>query len=171
MFTRRQRVHGGNGPAFGAGRKKTTGFAIALQVARNLVLYLRPARWTSQFSAALSLQLTDRKPCAKLEAWVLDKLKQTAQCAGVGATGSDEPRNFARVFTKEMKTTPASLMERLRVEAARRRLEESHNSMETVQQCGLETSFDAQCFQRTLKIPPGHIVAISEVCDAGNGDE
>lgn len=31
------------------------------------------------------------------------------------------PRNFARVFNKEMKTTPAKFVERLRVEAARRR--------------------------------------------------
>src|SRR4029077_19735895 len=37
------------------------GSRLALQVARNLVLYLRRPGGQSQFSAALSLQLTDRK--------------------------------------------------------------------------------------------------------------
>src|SRR6266481_8265961 len=50
------------------------GSRLALQVARNLVLYLRRPGGQSQFSAALSLQLTDRKPLRELEAWVLDNL-------------------------------------------------------------------------------------------------
>jgi len=43
------------------------GSRLALQVARNLVLYLRRPGGQSQFSAALSLQLTDRKPLSELE--------------------------------------------------------------------------------------------------------
>lgn len=50
------------------------GSKLALQVARNLVLYLRRPGGQSQFSAALSLQLTDRKPLRELETWVLDNL-------------------------------------------------------------------------------------------------
>ena len=67
------------------------------------------------------------------------------------------PRNFARVFTKEMKTTPAKFVERLRVEAARRRLEESHNSMEMIaDECGFgNVNSMRNVFQRTLKIAPG----------------
>ena len=67
------------------------------------------------------------------------------------------PRNFARVFSKEMKTTPAKFVERLRVEAARRRLEESQNSMETIAgECGFgNVNSMRTVFQRALKIPPG----------------
>jgi transcriptional regulator GlxA family with amidase domain len=67
------------------------------------------------------------------------------------------PRNFARVFTKEMKTTPAKFVERLRVEAARRRLEESHNSMEMIaSECGFgNVNSMRNVFQRALKIAPG----------------
>src|ERR1700758_2589834 len=50
------------------------GSKLALQTARNLVLYLRRPGGQSQFSAALSLQATDRKPLRELEAWVLDHL-------------------------------------------------------------------------------------------------
>lgn len=50
--------------------------ALALEVARNLVLYLRRPGGQSQFSAALSLQVTDRKPLRELESWVLDNLNK-----------------------------------------------------------------------------------------------
>ena len=133
------------------------GSRLALQVARNLVLYLRRPGGQSQFSAALSLQLTDRKPLLELEAWVLDNLQKPLTVPLLAQRLAMSPRNFARVFTKEMKTTPAKFVERLRVEAARRRLEESHNSMETIaDECGFgNVNSMRNVFQRTLKIAPG----------------
>ena len=133
------------------------GSRLALQVARNLVLYLRRPGGQSQFSAALSLQITDRKPLRELEAWVLDNLNKPLTVPVLAQRVSMSPRNFARVFTQEMKTTPAKFVERLRVEAARRRLEESENSMETIAtECGFgNINSMRDVFQRTLKIPPG----------------
>jgi transcriptional regulator GlxA family with amidase domain len=133
------------------------GSRLALQVARNLVLYLRRPGGQSQFSAALSLQLTDRKPLRELEAWVLDNLHKPLTVPLLAERVAMSPRNFARVFAKEMKTTPAKFVERLRVEAARRRLEESHNSMETIaSECGFgNVNSMRNVFQRRLKIAPG----------------
>ncbi len=133
------------------------GSRLALQVARNLVLYLRRPGGQSQFSAALSLQLTDRKPLRELEAWVLDNLQKPITVPLLAERVAMSPRNFARVFTKEMKTTPAKFVERLRIEAARRRLEESQNSMETIAaECGFGSINSMRTvFQRTLKIAPG----------------
>ena len=133
------------------------GSRLALQVARNLVLYLRRPGGQSQFSAALSLQLSDRKPLRELEAWVLDHLHQPLTVPVLAQRVAMSPRNFARVFSREMKTTPAKLVERLRVEAARRRLEESANSMETIAaECGFgNVNSMRNVFQRTLKIAPG----------------
>jgi transcriptional regulator GlxA family with amidase domain len=133
------------------------GSRLALQVARNLVLYLRRPGGQSQFSAALSLQLTDRKPLRELEAWVLDNLHKPLTVPALAKRVAMSPRNFARVFTCEMKTTPAKFVERLRVEAARRRLEESQNSMETIaDECGFgNVNAMRNVFQRTLKIAPG----------------
>ena len=133
------------------------GSRLALQVARNLVLYLLRPGGQSQFSAALSLQLTDRKPLLELEAWVLDNLQKALTVPLLAQRVAMSPRNFARVFTQEMKTTPAKFVERLRVEAARRRLEESHNSMETIaDECGFgNVNSMRNVFQRTLKIAPG----------------
>jgi transcriptional regulator GlxA family with amidase domain len=133
------------------------GSALALQVARNLVLYLRRPGGQSQFSAALSLQLTDRKPLRELESWVLDNLNKPLTVPVLAQRVAMSPRNFARVFTKEMKTTPAKFVERLRVEAARRRLEESQNTVETIAgECGFgNVNSMRNVFQRTLKIAPG----------------
>jgi len=133
------------------------GSRLALQVARNLVLYLRRPGGQSQFSAALSLQATDRKPLRELESWVLDNLNRALTVPVLAQRVSMSPRNFARVFTSEMKTTPAKFVERLRIEAARRRLEESQNSMETIAtECGFgNVNAMRNVFQRTLKTPPG----------------
>jgi transcriptional regulator GlxA family with amidase domain len=133
------------------------GSRLALQVARNLVLYLRRPGGQSQFSAALSLQLTDRKPLLELESWVLDNLNKPLTVPVLAQRVAMSPRNFARVFTKEIKTTPAKFVERLRVETARRRLEESQNSMESIaSECGFgNVNSMRNVFQRALKIAPG----------------
>jgi len=134
------------------------GSRLALQVARNLVLYLRRPGGQSQFSAALSMQLTDRKPFRELESWVLEHLNKPLTVPMLAERLAMSPRNFARVFTKEMKTTPAKFVERLRVEAARRRLEESQNSLETIAgECGFaNVNSMRNVFQRALRIAPGH---------------
>src|SRR5438094_8884314 len=134
------------------------GSRLALQVARNLVLYLRRPGGQSQFSAALSLQLTDRKPLRELESWVLDNLNKPLTVPVLAQRVAMSPRNFARVFTKELKTTPAKFVERLRVEAARRRLEESRNTLETIAgECGFgNVNSMRNVFQRALRIAPGH---------------
>jgi transcriptional regulator GlxA family with amidase domain len=133
------------------------GSRLALHVARNLVLYLRRPGGQSQFSAALSLQLTDREPLRELESWVLDNLNKPLPVPALAKRVAMSPRNFARVFTKEMKTTPAKFVERLRVETARRRLEESQNSMESIaSECGFaNVNSMRSVFQRALRIAPG----------------
>ena len=77
------------------------GSRLALQVARNLVLYLRRPGGQSQFSAALSLQLTDRKPLRELEAWVLDNLQKPLTVPVLAATRSDESAQFRARLQKK----------------------------------------------------------------------
>jgi transcriptional regulator GlxA family with amidase domain len=66
------------------------------------------------------------------------------------------PRNFARQFVKETGLTPARFIERLRVEAARRRLEESPDKLEKVaNDCGFGTVQSLRrSFLRVLRVPP-----------------
>jgi transcriptional regulator GlxA family with amidase domain len=66
------------------------------------------------------------------------------------------PRNFARVFVKDTGTTPARFVERLRVEAARRRLEESSDKFQKVaNDCGFGSIQSLRrSFLRVLHVPP-----------------
>ena len=66
------------------------------------------------------------------------------------------PRNFARVFLREVGRTPARFVERLRVEAARRRLEESEGGLEKIaRECGFGGADSMRrSFLRVFRIAP-----------------
>lgn len=132
------------------------GAPMALKVARELVLYLRRAGGQSQFSTALSLQASDRKQIEEIRSWALDNLKQDLPVEKLATKAGMSPRNFARVFVKDTGTTPARFVERLRVEAARRRLEESHDKLEKVaNDCGFGSLQSLRrSFLRVLHVPP-----------------
>ena len=130
---------------------------IALAVARELVLYLRRSGGQSQFSSVLSLQFTGRKTLRELGAWVLDNLHKPLNVELLAKHVGMSPRHFARSFTQEMRVTPAKFVERIRLETARRRLEESQSSMEQIaERCGF-SSVNAMraVFQRAIGVPPG----------------
>jgi transcriptional regulator GlxA family with amidase domain len=132
------------------------GSPLALSVARELVLYLRRAGGQSQFSTALSLQSSDRKQIEEIRSWVLDHLEQDLPVEKLAARAEMSPRNFARIFLKDTGTTPARFVERLRVEAARRRLEESRDKLEKIaNDCGFGSITTLRrSFLRALHVPP-----------------
>jgi transcriptional regulator GlxA family with amidase domain len=132
------------------------GSPMALKVARELVLYLRRAGGQSQFSAALSVQSSDRKQIEEIRSWALDNLNQALPVERLAAKAGMSPRHFARVFLRDTGTTPARFVERLRVEAARRRLEESQDKLEKVaDDCGFGSSQSLRrSFLRVLHVPP-----------------
>ena len=137
--------------------EEDAGSELALQVAQELVLYLRRPGGQSQFSVALKLQAGDKQPFRDLVAWILEHLRSDLSVDVLASRVGMSSRNFARVFRAEMKTSPAKFVESLRVEAARRRLEESHASLESVAEtCGFRNC-DAMrtTFRRVLRVAPG----------------
>jgi transcriptional regulator GlxA family with amidase domain len=133
------------------------GSRLALQVARQLVLYLRRPGGQSQFSAALSLQLSDRQPLRELHSWVLENLGKSLTVQTLAEHVTMSPRSFARIFRREMGTTPGKFVERLRIETARRRLEETPRSLKRIaQECGFSSVGAMRgVFQRVVGIAPG----------------
>jgi Transcriptional regulator containing an amidase domain and an AraC-type DNA-binding HTH domain len=130
---------------------------LALQVAREMVLYLRRQGGQSQFSAALSLQIAHRSNFQKLHSWVLDHLAEDLSVESLAARAAMSPRNFARVFLRETGTTPAKFVERLRLEAARRMLEETDAGLdEAASDCGFGSAESMRrVFLRILHVTPG----------------
>ena len=74
------------------------GSPIALEVARELVMYLRRAGGQSQFSTALALQTSDRKKIEELRSWAVDHLTEDLRVETLAAKAGMSPRNFARIF-------------------------------------------------------------------------
>jgi len=132
------------------------GRGIAMQVARKLVMFVHRPGGQSQFSSLLRLQATDREPLRELQAWVAEHLDADLSVERLAARACMSPRNFARVFRREVGLPPARFVERLRVEAARRRLEESKAALGRVaMECGFGNA-DAmrRSFLKELGVPP-----------------
>ncbi|HVN84128.1 MAG TPA: GlxA family transcriptional regulator [Candidatus Binatia bacterium] len=129
---------------------------VALQVARGLVLFLRRPGGQSQFSAQLAVQSADREPIRELQSWIADHLEADLSVPALAARVAMSPRNFARVFTQQVGVTPARFVETLRIEAARRRLEESTHGVDLVAaQCGFGSAEAMRlAFQRRLRVAP-----------------
>jgi transcriptional regulator GlxA family with amidase domain len=75
------------------------------------------------------------------------------------------PRNFARSFVAAIGTTPARFLETLRLEAARRRLEETVRSMDQIAaKCGFGSAeVMRRCFVRNLGTPPSGYRSQSDI--------
>ena len=88
---------------------------------------------------------------------MLENLERPLNVQTLAERVAMSPRNFARVFGKEMRTTPGKFVERLRVETARRRLEETRVSLKKItQECGFGSVASMRTvFQRVVGIPPG----------------
>ena len=132
------------------------GHEVALEVARELVLFLRRPGGQSQFSAQLATQAADREPLRELQTWIADHLDDDLSVPALAARVAMSPRNFARVFTREVGVTPARFVETARLEAARRRLAESRHGVDAVAaQCGFGTAESMRrSFVRHLRVPP-----------------
>lgn len=132
------------------------GRQIALQVARHLVLFLRRPGSQSQFSAHLSVQIADREPIRDVQRWAVEHLASDLSVTVLAERAAMSPRHFARVFVQEVGLTPARYIESVRVEAARRRLEESRDGVDAISRtCGFGSAEAMRrAFLRTLKIAP-----------------
>jgi len=98
------------------------GEAIARSAAQQLVVYHRRPGGQSQFSALLEIERPDGR-FGGLLAWARERLGERLTVERLAGQAAMSPRNFARAFAQETGLTPARAVERLRVEAARERVE------------------------------------------------
>jgi len=99
------------------------GSTAAVAAARELVLFLRRPAGQTQLSVTLSAQASDMRPIQELQVWIADNLRRDLSTPVLANRVSMSVRNFVRVFTADVGTTPAKYVRHLRVEAARRLLE------------------------------------------------
>jgi transcriptional regulator GlxA family with amidase domain len=93
----------------------------ALDIARQLVVFWRRPGNQAQFSA----QLADREPLRDVQRWIADHPSADLSVETLASQANLSPRQFARVFAAEVGMTPGRYVDRVRLETARRRLEDT----------------------------------------------
>ena len=133
------------------------GHALALAVARELVLFLRRPGDQKQFSSVLAAQSRGGSRLGALMAWLAGNLHRPLPVEAMAERACLSPRQFARVFREETGLTPARFLERMRVEAARQRLETGRGGLAAVaESCGFGTEETMRrAFIRQLGASPG----------------
>jgi transcriptional regulator GlxA family with amidase domain len=114
------------------------GREVALEVARNLVLFLYRPGGQSQFSPQLGAQLAERAPIRETQSWIVAHPEGDLSVPALARRAGYSPRQFARLFRAEVGVTPARYVESARIDLARRRLETSAESVAHIaSSCGL----------------------------------
>lgn len=128
-----------------------------MQVARQLVIYMKRPGGQSQFSELLRSQTLTSTAFENLDLWISknlsdERLNVELLAERVGMS----PRNFARSYKAKTGRTPAKAVEVFRLESARRLLEETEQGVDRIaRSCGFgDEERMRTTFQRHLAISP-----------------
>jgi transcriptional regulator GlxA family with amidase domain len=108
------------------------GSAIAHEVAREFVLFLRRSAGQQQLSVSLAAQASDMKSIQELQVWIEDNVEKRLSVGILAKRVAMSIRNFERVFTREVGKTPSKYILEVRVEAARHQLERTNRGLDQI---------------------------------------
>lgn len=133
------------------------GRKVAMSVARDLVVFLKRPGGQSQFSQLLQSQSQEDSEFDDLHTWIMNNLSNNLLTVdSLAERACMSPRNFARVYKKQTGRTPAKTVEILRLEAAKRMLEESRRNVNQIARlCGFgDEERMRTTFLRNLSVTP-----------------
>lgn len=130
------------------------GHEVAMEVARELVVFFKRPGGQAQFSQLLEAQSAGE--FESLHNWMAENLGLRLNVEDLAEKAGMSARHFARVYQQKTGRTPAKALELMRVEAARRLLESSAcNIEETARRCGFGNEERLRVsFQRHLGVSP-----------------
>ncbi|MFI5829894.1 GlxA family transcriptional regulator [Streptomyces sp. NPDC051578] len=136
--------------------EEDVGRDVALLIARHLVVFLRRPGNQAQFSAQLAAQTAQREPLRDVQQWITEHPGEELGVEALAARAALSPRHFARAFQAETGVTPGRYVERVRVEHARRLLEEGREGVAQIARASGYRTPEAlrRAFLRTLGQPP-----------------
>jgi transcriptional regulator GlxA family with amidase domain len=132
------------------------GQRVALEVAKDKVLFMIRSGGQSQFSTHLMAESAESDRLRTVMGWALENLHAEITVEILAGHAAMSPRNFARTFVKETGATPAQFIERARIDAARRKLEDSNKAIDAVAtDCGFGNGERMRrAFHRHMGIAP-----------------
>jgi transcriptional regulator GlxA family with amidase domain len=101
------------------------GHAVAMAVAKRMVLFLRRSGNQAQFSSALRRQEQEPASARDISTFVLEHLDQPLPVARIAAGVGMSPRTLSRFCREHLRESPAEIVRRLRLDEAQRLLEET----------------------------------------------
>jgi transcriptional regulator GlxA family with amidase domain len=131
------------------------GRALALEIARHLVVFLKRPGGQSQFSVALSQQQRESR-FSRLHEWISQHLTHDLSLAALAEQAGMSERSLLRHYRQETGHTPARAIELIRVEAARQLLSDTAMPIKRVAtQCGFGSEETLRrSFARVLAVTP-----------------
>lgn len=132
------------------------GFITARNIAQDLVMYLRRPGGQCQFSRNLLNYAKKPGSIRDLQHWIAENLDKDLSIQTLAEHVSMSTRNFTRVFTKETGITPAKFVEKIRLDEARRRLEQTSNRIaEIANKTGFGNELNLRrVFERNFQVSP-----------------
>jgi transcriptional regulator GlxA family with amidase domain len=129
---------------------------LALSVARELVMRLRPAGDDESQLDPSQYQSGPTERMAELPAWISAHVREDLSVEVLADRAGVCPRHFSRLFKQIYNCTPADFVEQVRLSEARRRLLIPRNSIESVATAIGFKSTDAfrRAFERRLGVTP-----------------
>jgi transcriptional regulator GlxA family with amidase domain len=137
--------------------EEDAGRQVAMNVARVLVVYLNRDGGPSRYCTLLAARAQPKSATFdSLDRWIAEHLKDDLRVEALAERVHMSPRNFARAYSKKRGCTPAKAVEAIRVEAARRLLEETEDRIDSIaEDSGFRGGEQMRCaFIRILGIPP-----------------
>ena len=132
------------------------GAAVAQTVARWLVMFLHRPGGQTQFAAPVWAPRAEHSTVRAVQALVEAAPGGDHRLPVLAAAAAMSVRHFSRVFTEQVGETPGRYVERIRLEAARRELETTADTLEVIAaRCGFGTAETLRrSFQRRLGVAP-----------------
>ena len=132
------------------------GTEVAQTVARWLVMFLHRPGGQTQFASPVWVPRAERSTVRAVQTLVEAAPAGDHRLPALAAAAAMSVRHFTRVFTAEVGETPGRFVERVRLEAARRDLESTNDTLDVIAAgCGFGSAETLRrVFQRRLSVAP-----------------
>lgn len=132
------------------------GHELAVKVAKRLIVYIRREGGQSQYSPYLAVGPGEDSLVAKVLKYVTDHISDALTIEEIADAVGVSRRTFSRAFAKHANVTPSVFVEQVRIDFARKLLEETDVPLKTVAfRCGFSNATQMRMiFSRQLNTTP-----------------